>query len=188
MRLVVAASLALSAVALVARPQPPRQVPTSALQDMTISGRVVADESGDPVPNARVSITSAAPKVRVVLADNEGRFALSGPPDRYTVVAVKSGYVTGEATGTGGQAIEIRLTRAAAISGRVVDEFGDPVPAVSVVAETLSDGASKQVVVSSTQTDDRGEYRLAGLRAGAFIVAVVIPRVTTGPRILPETT
>src|SRR5436190_18918191 len=128
---IVASTLALSAVALAVRAQSP-QVPPSALQTVTISGRVVADETGQPLANARVSISSAALRTRVVLADGDGRFALSGPPDRSTVVAAKSGYAKGEATATGGQAIEIRLTRAAAISGRVVDECGDPVPAVSV--------------------------------------------------------
>src|SRR5437867_7310189 len=164
---IIAVTLVVSAVALVVRAQSP-QVSTSARQTVTISGRVVADETGDPLPNARVSITSATLGTRVVLADGDGHFALTVPPDRYTVVAAKTGYVTGEATATGGQAIEIRLRRAAAISGRVIDEFGDPMPAVSVTAETVSDSTSKPVTVASTQTDDRGEYRLAGLRDGGF--------------------
>src|SRR2546427_9528620 len=185
---IIAATLVVSAVALVVRAQSSRQVSTSVPQAIVISGRVVADETGQPLANARVSISSAALRTRIVMANGGGHFALSVPPDRYTIDGSKSGYVKGEATATGGQAIEIRLTRAAAISGRVVDEFGDPVPAVSVAAETVPDSAEKSVIVALTQTDDRGEYRLAGLRAGAFLVAVVIPRVMPGPRILPETT
>ena len=184
---IVASTLALSAVALVVRAQSP-QVPTSARQTVTISGRVVADETGDPRPNARVSITSATLGTRVVLADGDGHFVLSVAPDRYTVVAAKTGYVTGEATATGGQAIEIRLRRAAAISGSVVNEFGDPVPSVRVVAETVADSSGKPVTVASTQTDDRGEYRLTGLRAGAFTVALVIPNLTRQPLLRPEKT
>src|SRR5438034_1165325 len=111
---IIAGTLVVSAVALAVRAQSP-QVPTSARQTVTISGRVVADETGQPLANARVGISSAALGTRVVLADRDGHFALSGPPDRCTVIAAKSGYAKGEATATGGQAIEIRLIRAAAI-------------------------------------------------------------------------
>src|SRR2546428_13675720 len=88
---VIAATLVLSAVALVARAQPPREVPTSALRVIHVSGRVVADGSGDPIPNARVSITSSTLGTRVVLTDGDGRFAFSLPTERYTVTAAKTG-------------------------------------------------------------------------------------------------
>jgi hypothetical protein len=104
----------------------------------TITGRVVADESGDSLPNARVSLASAD-KTSVILTDGDGRFVFPALSGRSTVIASKSGYARSEATpAIAGQPIEIRLRRGATISGRIVDEFGDPALAVRVVAEAVS--------------------------------------------------
>ena len=61
----------------------------------TIRGRVLADDTGDPIPNARVSITPVAPGTPVVLADADGRFALQAPAGRVGVTATKSGFYRG---------------------------------------------------------------------------------------------
>ena len=71
------------------------------------------------------------------------------------------------------QPIEIRLSRGAAISGRVIDELGDPVVAAQVVAEAAASTTTGFTVAASTETDDRGEYRLGSLQAGTFAVAVL---------------
>jgi Carboxypeptidase regulatory-like domain len=57
-----------------------------------------------------------------------------------------------------------------AIAGRVLDDFGDPVIAARVTVEK-SGPAGGFTVVSATETDDRGEYRVGGLPAGTFVVA-----------------
>jgi hypothetical protein len=57
------------------------------------------------------------------------------------------------------------------IAGRVLDDVGDPVIAARVTVEKRTEtGASG--VVSVADTDDRGEYRVPGLPAGSFVVAV----------------
>ena len=57
-----------------------------------IEGRVVAADTGDPLRNARVTVTSvreAAP----VLTDGDGRFSLSPPTDGPCTLSVaKAGY------------------------------------------------------------------------------------------------
>ena len=141
-------------------------------QSITISGRVVADETGDSIPNARVTFSPSAQGTPVVLSDGDGRFTLTAPPGTSIVVASKSGYARTEVTPANGQAINIRLRRGAAISGRVVDEFGDPVPAARITAETSSTSATALTIVATADTDDRGEYRVAGLPVGTFSVAV----------------
>ncbi len=166
----------------------PAQDANSATQVVAITGRVVADDTGAAIPNARVSLTTTAPALGtpVVLTDADGRFALAAPSGRRSVIASKSGYATGEVASAGEQAIEIRLRRGAAISGRVVDEFGDPVPGTRVVAQTVSGSSTPTVAtVAAADTDDRGEYRLAMLPAGTFAVAALtIP----GPTIIVEGT
>jgi len=138
----------------------------------TITGRVVADDSGNPVANARVSVTTssglAAP---VTLTDADGRFSIARAADgsRPVVVVAKTGYTRAD-TAAAERPLEIRLKRGAVISGRVVDEFGEPVDNVRVVAQ--ADPKARLALASGASTDDRGEYRLTGLPAGSFVVAV----------------
>jgi len=58
-----------------------------------------------------------------------------------------------------------------AIAGRVFDDFGDPVIAARVTVERRNP-AGGFTVVSATETDDRGEYRVPNVPAGTFVVAV----------------
>jgi len=179
MHRVALATVILSAIALTAEAQPPRENPSASIpQTRTFSGRVLADETGDPIANARVSVSAAGTGAPVVLTDREGRFTLTAPPSRVTVVANKSGYGRREAIlPAADRSIEIRLSRGAAISGRVVDEFGDPIWQARVVLEKTSAPADTNASEASTETDDRGEYRLGSLPSGIFRVATV----TIGP-------
>jgi hypothetical protein len=157
-------------------------------QSSSMSGRVVADATGDAIPNARVTLSTAALGTPVVLTDANGRFAFTAPSGRQSVVASKSGYARSEATpAIAGQPIEIRLRRGATISGRVVDAFGDPVVAARVAAQTPSSGQDNSPSVAAAETDDRGEYRLAGLPAGTFIVVVMTMSMTPTPQVVGNT-
>jgi len=59
---------------------------------------VVADDTGDPIVNARVTLVITGPAVPVVLTDHEGRFTLTAPSTRVTIAANKSGYSRHDAT------------------------------------------------------------------------------------------
>ena len=173
MKRVALATVILSAIALTALAQPPRASPAAAaVQTRAISGRVLADQAGDPIPNARVTIT-AATGAQVVLTDHEGRFTLTAPLARVTVAVSKSGYSRRDtAVAAADQSIEIRLLRGAAISGHIVDEFGDPIMGARVFVEkpsTASDGFTGEAL---TYTNDRGEYRLGGMTPDTFNLAV----------------
>jgi hypothetical protein len=194
-RLLTALAL-LSAVALVAHAQTPRRnVRASNTGIASIRGRVVADdETGAPIRNARVSLTSQAGTIPTVLADSEGRFAITSlPAGRYSLSATKPGYVKTifGARRTGDPAmdialadraqvdgIEIRIPRSGAISGRVVDDVGDPVAGITVTTELVTTAPQsgtapgKTVAAGSAQTNDLGEYRISGLAEGSFLVSL----------------
>ena len=60
----------------------------------------------------------------------------------------------------------------AAISGRVIDEFGDPVIRGHVIVEVqTAPGATRQI--AAADADDRGEYRIGLLPAGDYLVSVL---------------
>jgi carboxypeptidase family protein len=156
--------------------------PATAQSPATISGRVLSDATGDPIPNARVAVTPAVQGAPVVLTDRDGRFSISTPAGQVKVVASKSGYARTETTPTGGP-LEMRLTRGAAITGRVVDSTGEPVVRTPVLVEAAPVTTANAPVISMTSTDDRGEYRFAGLPRGSF--AVALPSLTAMTFALP---
>src|SRR5262249_21733830 len=94
----------------------------------TIRGQIVADDTGEPLANARVTAPSVALGSPVALSDDDGKFTLSVGADAQRIVASKSGYGRREvARAAGASVVDIRLVRGAAISGHVLDEFGEPV-------------------------------------------------------------
>ena len=100
----------------------------------------------------------------MVLSDRDGRFSLPAPEGRHSIVATKTRFAPAQVTTVAGAApVEIRLRRGGAISGRIIDELGDPVIATRVTVETET-GTS----AGTTLTDDRGEYRSAGCRLEHF--------------------
>lgn len=160
----------LIAIPLVARAQTARDG-TARPPTATVAGRVIADATGDPLPNVRIALTDGAAAGRVVLSDAEGRFTISAPAGRHAIAAKKTGYASAEATVTAPiGAVEIRLVRGAVISGHIADEFGDPMMGARVTVERRSGAASRSV--AATETDDRGDYRVGSLPAGTFVVGV----------------
>jgi carboxypeptidase family protein len=181
------------ALAPLARAQAPaRDQPRSpsAADTAIIRGRVLSARSDNGVRKARVTLTSDAGAPRdPIYTDSEGRFEFVNlAPGRYAVAAWKSGWV--EATfgartfwdrnvsivvtpGAIVEGVQLALERGAAISGRVIDEDGEPLVNVSVNAgrAVMQDGRLRFVSAGSTQTDDLGEYRVGGLPAGTFVVA-----------------
>src|SRR5215831_2002105 len=82
-------------------------------QTASVTGRVVADATGDPIPNVCVALAGPAAG-SPVLTDGDGRFTLTAPAGRQSVIASKSGYARSDATpASAGQPIEIRLRRGA---------------------------------------------------------------------------
>jgi len=66
--------------------------------------------------------------------------------------------------------VEFRLIPQGAVSGKVVDEDGDPVASAMVTASTYSfaEGHRKLQLTDNGTTNDRGEFRLGKLPAGRY--------------------
>lgn len=140
------------------------------------------------------AVATEFPFARTALSDAQGQYSLEGlPPGGYSVVASRLGYVTqqyGENgfSGSGvrvdigkGQSVkrvDLRLARAGAVTGRIVDESGEPVvdASASLMREELVRGHRRLTVVgvggASNRTDDLGQFRLFGVRPGSYYVSV----------------
>ena len=129
----------------------------------------------------RAQVRLTAPEIRsTALTDAEGRFEFRElPAGRFTLNASKSGYVSVQYGQTRpfeqGRPIEladrqvldktdVAMPRGGVISGRIVDEFGDPLPdaLVSAMRQTWSNGRRRLLPTGRTsQTNDLGQFRMS---------------------------
>jgi len=184
-----------------ALPQPPaRDNVAPATGTASIRGRVLDVPSGRPLSKVEVRSASGTGAQASGLTDGEGRYELTGlPAGTYTISASKANYVRtawGEqrAEGPGkritladGQRLDninLSLRRAGVVTGKIVDEFGDPVTDVSVSAMryTYVQG-SRRLMPSgrAAQTNDIGEYRIFGLSPGQYYISAMLRNFMVGP-------
>ncbi len=151
-------------------------------------------DTGAAVRRAQVRATSSVTRDnRIVSTDSQGNFEFRDlPAGRWDVSASKAGFVTmrfGQRRPfEAGRPLEVAdaqvvdkvtlaLPRGAAITGRVVDEFGDPVATARVQAlrYQLVQGTRRlQPVGVNSQTDDTGTFRLYGLMPGEYYVSATL--------------
>ncbi len=156
------------------------QRPQDGTEPMAIVGRVIGAENGEPIRNSVVTVSSQSAARVVLTTDGTGTFRFSPAGGRYQILARKTGYVPAGGDAMAGHPIEVRLTKAGAIVGRVTDEAGEPVVGLPVAALAQPMPVGPPVTVMTTTTDDRGEYRLGGLAAGPFVVSIeTLVRVPT---------
>jgi protocatechuate 3,4-dioxygenase beta subunit len=155
-----------------------------------LRGRVLSAETGGPVRRAQVRITGPDIGSKSAMTDAEGRYEFRDlPAGRFNMSATKAGYVTiqygqtrplesGKALDlTDGQVMDkadFSLPRGSAISGRLVDEFGDPIAdaVVSAMRSTWTGGRRRlQTTGRISQTNDLGQYRIYGLSPGEYYVS-----------------
>jgi hypothetical protein len=175
--------------------QPPRDAPPPRPGAGAIGGVVTASDSGLPLEHATVMLlaTTGGFPVRAVATDSGGRFVFNDVaagtyrlrvvPGRFRGQYLQATYGGTFITDPGesidlvdGQRVEnadIALPRGAAIGGRVLDEFGEPVSGLRVQAHLVSAVGGIARGASSATTDDRGAFRLFGLMAGDYIVTAL---------------
>jgi len=192
---------ALLTLPVTALPQPPaRDNVAPGSGTASIRGRVVEVPSGRPLSKVEIRAGSSTGSQASGLTDGEGRYELTGlPAGTYTVAATKTNYVRtawGEqrAEGPGkritladGQRLDnisLSLRRAGVVTGKIVDEFGDPVTDVSVSAMRYQYvQGSRRLMPSSRggQTNDLGEYRVYGLSPGQYYISATLRNFMVGP-------
>ncbi|HEX5082997.1 MAG TPA: carboxypeptidase regulatory-like domain-containing protein [Blastocatellia bacterium] len=161
---------------------------TKPQREGAISGRVVADD-GQPMSGAQVSAVSVgrsrlAGATQMTNCDADGNFKVTGLSSGvYSLLARSPGYVSVQGQSRKyriGENAIIRMSRGGVITGRVTDEFGEPMVGVRVSADRVRDSEGQpnrsvremNEMNSSRMTDDRGVYRIYGLEPGAYVVGV----------------
>jgi hypothetical protein len=174
----------------------PRQPPAEGTA--TVRGRVVDGLTGQALPRAKVRMNGRDPRSsRVATTDAEGGFTLTKvPAGPLMLQAEKATYLPGSfpdrrrtmrassvnlAEGQTVDNVTIPLFRGGAISGRVIDAYGDPVENASVQAvfvppPSRSGASARGAMRSSQSTNDIGEFRLGRLEPGQYYLLVMPER------------
>ena len=180
------------------QPQTPAQEPAS------LEGKVVSATGGQPVKKVNLTLRpmgaakgeSSQPYGTV--SDAEGKFVFEAvEPGRYTLWADRSGYIrqsygskheTGRGTtltliaGQHMKDINFQLTQQGSISGKVLDEDGDPVgrTQVQVMQMGYQKGKRGPTLRRGGMTDENGEFKLGNLAPGRYYLCSGSPMGTMG--------
>src|SRR5215468_4243603 len=166
-----------------------------------VNAKVVITEVNDrPAPENNVVSTdlqgSGAGEDYVALTDAEGRYRATNLPEGKYEAHVSLGGCVREkpspnaslmeslslSEGGSQENVDFALVRGGVITGRVTDGDGRPFIARAVSLQVVDDGGQKRdariedipnwmMTPNMFQTDDRGVYRLFGLRAGRYVIS-----------------
>jgi protocatechuate 3,4-dioxygenase beta subunit len=166
----------------------------------TVSGRVASMQTGEPLKKATLHLTRRGESRSTNGSwESTGYSGTSGPdgsfkfesvePGEYSLSGEKPGYIQTEYGSKNGMFggtrlklqpaqqltdLKLQLVAQATVSGRVLDDDGDPVGGVSVeaVGRVWGQGGKPRFFpVGQGSTDDTGAFRIANLRPGKYYFA-----------------
>jgi protocatechuate 3,4-dioxygenase beta subunit len=158
-----------------------------------IRGVVTDADTGQPIRRATVMAGGRAQRVepRATSTDDEGRFEFREMvAGEYSISVRKPGYASlgyGQrrwnepsrpVTLRDGEVFDkanVALHRGGVVTGRVVDEVGEPVleAQVRVMRQTWVRGKRRMMTAGGNQTNDLGIYRVFGLPPGEYFVSAM---------------
>jgi carboxypeptidase family protein len=193
-------------------PAPAAPPPATAV----IRGQVTAGDTGQPLRRATVRLnqidgqtgvtTNPGRESRTQSTDAEGKYAFHDlPAGRYNLSVSKGAYVTvtwgqqpGPTASTGKpidlhaaetlERVDVTLPRGGVVTGRVVDEFGEPLTGLQITAmRAQTIGGKRQLMPAGNgSTDDAGAFRLFGLAPGQYYVQALWRRMGPGDPNSPD--
>jgi len=145
----------------------------------------VTDDGGRPIVDARISVSglNVDRNLKFESTDDEGRFHISNLSDgAYRVSVGAPSYVQSDINEIGpegftklyhpGDVANFSLAKGGVITGTVTNQAGEPIVGlnVNVVRVGQAETDLDTVFGLARPTDDRGVYRIYGLRAGKYVV------------------
>jgi hypothetical protein len=154
-----------------------------------IAGTVVSKADAHPLSHARIFVRDAGDqrKFQSVVTSDDGKFEFSElPAGKYSLEGAKRGFIsagydqhdqfsTAIVTGAGldTESLVLRLAPDAVITGKILDEAGDPVRHAMVTLYYVdhSRGLDQIHQFSNAQTDDQGMYEMTPLIPGNYFLS-----------------
>ncbi len=158
----------------------------------SVAGSVLSI-TGEPLKKAQVTLRRVDQRAEAgysTTTDAAGAFVLTDlEPGKYVLDVERRGYISRQYNRTGwgsatfplaqGQALSgvvVKLVPQGVISGKVIDEDGDPFSQciVQLLSQEYVRGKRRYQVVEEAQVNDLGEFRVANLAPGKYIVGVAV--------------
>lgn len=183
----------------------PQGVPQTSGPGARIEG-TVRSITGEPIPRATLTLrlpppkgnenAAGRPRAVMVTADDQGQYVFPNlpPGDPYQLTARHAGYIPsalggdkdsdtpgGEINLRAGQIVkgaDIVMTPHGVVAGQLTDDLGNPVAGVQVRALKLTYSRGRRLLVpaETDETNDVGEYRIAGLPPGRYYLQALAER------------
>jgi protocatechuate 3,4-dioxygenase beta subunit len=172
---------------------PPVRDTSAAPATAIIRGHVLDASNGRPL--RKVMIRAFAPELRenrLAISDNNGAYEIKNlPAGRYQLTASKGSFVGLQYGQTRpfeqGKPLEVHdaqlldkvdfsLPHGGIVTGRVVDEAGEPTSNVQVAMQRYQyiNGRRQLSIVNIAQTNDIGEYRVFGIPPGQYFISATL--------------
>src|SRR5450759_4385442 len=161
-------------------------------QQGSLAGTAIHAVTREPLGNVHVRLIAATfggiTGAYGAMSDRTGHFSIATiRPGTYILLPERAGFMHVQAKGSTAipnitikpgehmTGYQLEMTPRAVISGRVVDEAGDPVQGVRVQTVPVTAGSTPVVLtrVPNPGTDDRGEFRLLGPAGKYYVQATV---------------
>jgi protocatechuate 3,4-dioxygenase beta subunit len=154
----------------------------------TVDGMVVNAATGEGLRRAAVTLRrtdatrgQVGPASYTAPTDNEGKYRFTAiEPGTYVLSAERTGFTAPRSPGPikldssqKANGLIVMMTPHAVITGRVLDEEGEPLVNADVQASSLGyyQGQKQLSRAGGTTTNDLGEYRVFGLPPGRYFVS-----------------
>jgi len=159
----------------------------------SLSGTVIKEPGDQPLKKVILNLVAEDQKQGgnyTTDTDVEGHFLFENvEPGRYRLLLEKTGFhpINPRGHHTDGAILTVergqeisgllfQMLQSAVITGKVVDEDGDPMPSYGVSLLKRYPGKARHPELAAEErTNDLGEYRFSGLFPGQYFVAVVPP-------------
>jgi protocatechuate 3,4-dioxygenase beta subunit len=156
----------------------------------SLAGRVVKDPGGEPLKKAIIELiqdtAGESAHNYTATSDSEGSFSISNiTPGLYHLLIERTGYLFVDAkhhrsdsttlSFEQGQSLTdqiFHMLPCAVVTGRVLDEDGDPMPEAFVALLHRVPSSDRLDQVAGERTNDVGQYRLSGIMPGRYYLAV----------------
>jgi hypothetical protein len=150
-----------------------------------LEGTVINSMNGDPLPRALVQLAGQAQ--RAVLTGPDGRFQFDDlPPGQFNATVQKPGYFPGNGdprsnTQWNGISLDahtapitLKMVPQCVITGHVEEANGEAIESalIRVFRMGMWAGRKRRQQLQAQRTDEDGNFRIAGLPAGKYYVAV----------------
>jgi hypothetical protein len=163
----------------------PSLIPTGPYR---IAGTVANARVGNALAGCRVTIADAKNqrKMQSVITSDDGRFEFHVPAGKFSLGGAKRGFISAgynqhdeysTAIVTGADVdtenLILRLAPNAVLTGRVLDEFGEPVrdARIMVYRRQRAEGVERTSLFRNAMTDDQGRYEVTPLDEGTYFVS-----------------